>query len=412
METHTLFELNEYIRRVLALNFSEPVWIKCEIAQVDLARGHYFMDLIEKGADGDRIIARANAVLWQRTHRSLHRKLGAQLQSLLQEGMEVMLCARVDFNERYGLKLIVEDIDPVYTLGQFELQKRQTLERLQKEELLRSNKQHALPLVWQNLAILSSTNAAGLQDFLHQLSDNPYGYQINVKLYDASLQGNTAASSMIQELKKMERMAHHWDCVIIIRGGGAKLDLAPFNEFELCKQIAQLSVPVITGIGHETDETIADLVAHTALKTPTAVADFILNTNIDFESTIVELEQQLRWITQAQLSQEQLRLQELEEKLALIVQQQFIRQEERIKVLEEQLPILIRNHLKIKSQEVEQLAWLLELLDLDQTLKRGYSLTSRDGQLIRSSAEVKEGESVVTRLHRGKIFSTIHKKES
>ncbi len=411
METHTLFELNEYIRRVLALNFYEPIWIKCEIAQVDLARGHYFLDLIEKGEDGNSIIARANAALWQGTFRGLSRKLGAQLQPLLQEGMEVMLCARVDFNERYGLKLIIEDIDPVYTIGQFELQKRRTLESLQKDGLLQRNKQHALPLVWQNLAVLSSTNAAGLQDFLHQLSDNPYGYRIHLKVFDATLQGPTAAASMIQELRKIDQMARHWDGVIIIRGGGAKLDLAPFNELDLCRQIAQMSIPVITGIGHETDETIADLVAHSALKTPTAVADFILNTNIQFENAILELEQQLRWTVQAQITQELLHLQELEEKLALLMQQQLIRQEEKINAMEEQLPVLIQNHLKIHNREIQQLAFLIELLDLENTLKRGYSLTSLEGQLVRSVNELKEGDEIATRLSQGSFSATINKKE-
>lgn len=412
METHTLFELNEYIRRILALNLAEAVWIKCEIAQVDMARGHCFLDLVEKNEQGSDIIARANAVIWERTYRSLKRKMPQQLPSLLQEGMEVRLFARIDFNERYGLKLILEDIDPVFTLGQLELQKRQTLERLQKEGLLQKNRQHPLPQVWQNIAVLSSQNAAGLQDFLHQLEHNPYQYRINVHLYDATLQGTAAGASMAHELQKIALKKDKWDVVVIIRGGGAKLDLAPFNEYRLCKQIAELPVPLITGIGHETDETIADMVAHTALKTPTAVADFILNHNLTFESRIVELEQQLRWIVQAQLGQHHLRLQEAEEQLFLLIQQQLVRQQERLLALEQQLPSLLMYTIKNHRLVLEQIEKIAELLNVEKSLQRGYALTTRKGKLIRSVDQLEEGAEVNIRLSDGSFTSIVKKKES
>jgi exodeoxyribonuclease VII large subunit len=412
LEAHTLFELNEYIRRILALNLAEAVWIKCEIAQIDMARGHCFLDLVEKDEDGSDIIARANAVIWQSNYRKLQRKLGRQLSSLLQEGMEVMLFARVDFNERYGLKLIIQDIDPAFTLGQFELQKRQTLERLQKEGLLNRNRQHTLPLVWQNIAVLSSQNAAGLQDFIHQIENNPYQYKIKLQLFDATLQGNAAAASMAHALQKIALKKNKLDLVVIIRGGGAKLDLAPFNEYRLCKQIAELPLPLITGIGHETDETIADLTAHTALKTPTAVADFILNHNLAFEGRVVELEQQLRWIVQAQLSRHQLRLQEAEEQLFLLVQQQLVRRQERLRAMENQLPALINNNIKTHRLVLEQFEKMAELLNVENTLKRGYSLTTQEGQLIRSIDQLKEASEVKVRLSDGSFSSIVKKKQS
>ncbi len=411
METHTLFELNEYIRRILALNLAEAVWIKCEIAQVDMARGHCFLDLVEKDGQGGDIIARANAVIWERQLRSLKKKLPQQLPSLLQEGMEVMLCARVDFNERYGLKLIIQDIDPAFTLGQLELQKRQTLERLQKENLLQKNKQYPLPLVWQNIAVLSSQNAAGLQDFIHQIEQNPYQYKINIHLYDATLQGSAAAASMAHQLQKIALKKNKWDVVVIIRGGGAKLDLAPFNEYRLCKQIAELPVPLITGIGHETDETIADLVAHTALKTPTAVADYILNHNLAFESRIMEIEQQLRWIVQAQLSQHQLRLQEAEEQLSLLIQRQLVRRQERLTALEQQLPSLIKQHIRTHRLVLEQIEKIADLLNVEKTLERGYTLLTKEGKLIRSIDELEEGTEIKARLADGSITSIVKTKE-
>lgn len=412
MDTHTLHELNEYIRRILALNLAEPIWVKCEIAQVDIAKGHCFMDLVEKDQEGADIIARADAVIWERTLRRLRRKLQSQLTALLQDGMEVLLYARVDFNERYGLKLIVEDIDPGFTLGQLELQKRQTLERLRNEKLLQKNKQCPAPIVWQNIAVLSSQNAAGLQDFLHQLSHNPYQYKINISLFDATLQGAAASASMAHELKKIALKKNRWDVAVIIRGGGARLDLSPFNEYRLCKQLAEMPVPMLTGIGHETDETIADLVAHTTLKTPTAVADHIINHNLAFESQVIQLEQQLRWIVQAQLSQHQLKLQEAEEQLFLLVQQQLVRQQERLLSIEQQLPTLINSNIKTHRLILEQFEKIANLLNVENSLERGYSLATQNGRLIRSADQLKPGEEVNVRLSKGSFTSIIKSKKS
>ncbi len=411
-DAHTLFELNEYIRRILALNLSEPIWVKCEIAQFDIAKVHCFLDLVEKDEEGTQIIARAGAVIWDRTYRSLKRKLGKELQSLLQEGMEVMFYCQVDYHERFGLKLIIQDVDLSYTLGKYEQQKRWTLDQLQKEKLLSLNKEKKLPLVLQNIAVLSSQNAAGLQDFLHQISNNPFQFHINTQIFDATLQGESAVPSMMKALKKINLQSKKWDCLVIIRGGGAKLDLAPFNDYDLCKSIAEMSLPVLTGIGHETDETIADFVAHTVLKTPTAAADFILSKNMAYENSLLEIEQQIKWIVRAKISQGMLELKEQEERLLLLVQQLFIRQEERLKAIEEQFPLLVFQNLKSFHQELKQLEELSILLNVENSLKRGYSITEYNGQILTSVDQIEDGSEITTHLKQGILKSTIHKKES
>ena len=189
MKTYSLFELNEFIRRIIALNLAEALWVQGEFAQVSESRGHYYINLIQKEDDNNEIIAQASAILWAKDFRRLKREKGKTLNQLLQSGLQVLIKVRADFHERYGLKLIIEDIDPSYTLGQLELQRRAIIEKLHKEKLLHKNNQHPLPYVLQRIAVVSSSTAAGYQDFLKQLNNNPYGYTFNNKLFPAAVQG-------------------------------------------------------------------------------------------------------------------------------------------------------------------------------------------------------------------------------
>lgn len=408
LDVHTLHELNEHLRRIVALNFPESIWIKGEIAQIDIAKGHCFIDLIEK--NDEQLIARADAVIWERTLRKLYRQLGSQFQDIMQEGMEVMIKAQVDFNERYGYKLIIEDIDPSYTIGQLEIQKRATLQKLQAQNLIGRNRKLRLPLVIQNIAVLSSATAAGLKDFLHQLSENLYQYSFKTTVFESTLQGSNAPKEIIRSLKKINLSAQAYDCVAIIRGGGAKIDLNSFNDYDLCFQIANMSLPVIVGIGHETDETLTDLMAHTALKTPTAVAEYFIQHNEQFEGAILQMEQQLQWFMQQQLSQQQLKLQQLEEQLILPIQRKILKASQDLSYLEGNLFPLVKSQLKQANLELQQLERLNTLLDVQQTLARGYSITTLGKSIIQDSSQVKEGDHIVTQLATGQIESTIKNK--
>ena len=407
MQIYSLFELNEYIRRILALNLPDSVWIECEIAQVGESRGHYFLSLIQK--DGDQIIAQMEAVLWQQQYRRLRRQLGLSIRALLQAGISVRLKAKVDFHERYGLKLTVEEIDPAHTIGQLEMQKRANLQKLQELGLLKLNQQQRLPLVLQRIAIISSKNAAGLQDFLNQMVSNPYHYHFHMQLFPAAMQGEQVEIEVRKQLKKIEAAKESYDCIVLIRGGGAKLDLLAFDQYELCAAIAQFPLPVLTGIGHETDESILDKVAHTSLKTPTAVAEFIINHNLHFESNLMQLGYQFQQIAMHLLRITSLQLQQKEQQLQLLPQQFIQQQQQQLSMLKQKLKSQVQLQLSNKQQKLEAMQHQIEYLSIDNTLKRGFSLLMKDKKAIRSIHELSPNDEIANQLIDGTITSKVSK---
>jgi exodeoxyribonuclease VII large subunit len=288
VETYTLYDLNEYLKRVIALNFQEPIWISCEIAQIKNVRGINYIDLVQTN-DAGEVIAQSSAVIWYKSFLFIKNKLGELLPSLLKEGVELKIKVIVEFNERYGLKLIIEDIDPSYTLGQMELNRSKILEQLQKANVVHMNKALKLPRVIQRVAVISSDNAAGFLDFEKQLYENNYGYYFRLTLFKAALQGSNTASEVVSALEQIKENIDEYDVVAIIRGGGSKIDLAAFDNYQIGLNIATFPIPILTGIGHEIDTSVADLMANKHLKTPTALAAFLIDNNADFESSVIDL---------------------------------------------------------------------------------------------------------------------------
>lgn len=376
--THSLYELNEYIKRVLALNLKESLWISCEIAQIKPSRAHYFLNLIEKEPQSDNIIAHADAVIWEKQYALLRKSIGHILPELLQAGLALRLLVTVEFHERYGLQLHILDIDPTYTLGQLEIRRRQTLAQLQSEGLIGLNSRAPLPVVVQRIAVVSSENAAGYQDFLQHLADNPYGYSYDTCLFSAAMQGEWVNRDFLLRLKEIEREAARFDVVVVIRGGGAKLDLGAFDDYELCKAVAQMSLPVLTGIGHDVDEVLLDKVAHTALKTPTAVADFIVFQNARFEERIYQLAQQLQWAAQSKLHTHSQLLEKLH--LSLFQQRRHLLLDEKKKLdnWATQIPILTRFVLQNAQQKLNEMDQICQMLSVSATLNRGFALVYKN----------------------------------
>ncbi len=407
MQTYSLFELNEYLRRIIALNFPNPIWVKGEIAQVGTSRGHHYLELVEKGEATQEILAQSSAVLWENNYRALRRRIGKELDSLLQDGMEVQLKVRLDFHERYGLKLIVDDIDPVYTLGKLAMQKQQILEQLQVLDLLEANRQIPLPAVIQNIAIISSVRAAGYQDFVQQLLENPYGYQYRCRLFPAAMQGQEVEKEVLRQLKTINRRKEDFDAVIIIRGGGARLDLAAFDNLALAMAVAQCALPVITGIGHDIDESVLDKVAHLALKTPTAVADFLIQKTLTFESQLLDLGYQLGTLSRDLLNSNQLQIALLQERFKQSGKELIHRERIQLQQADYQLRTATKQNLKQGQQTLDQVSKMIELLSLETQLKRGFSLTLKGGQIVKSAKNVGPGDQITTILADGEINSTI-----
>lgn len=402
-ESYTLLELNQYIRRVLALNFDQPLWIEAEISQAGASRGHWYLDLVQK--DGEQLVAQSQAALWANVYHFLKRKLPVSPEEILQPGLAVKLKVNVDFHERYGLKLIIEDIDPSFTLGQLALQREAILQSLEREQLLDRNRQLSLPVVIQRLAVISSSRAAGWIDFERHLTDNRFGYAIRFTLLESAMQGQSVERDMLAAFDRIESSPNEFDAVAILRGGGGRTELAVFDNLALARRIARCPLPVLVGIGHEIDQSVLDLVAHTSLKTPTAVADFIVEHNQTYEAWLDHLEDTLREAVDARLGLARDRLRTLSSELSLGVQQALWKQGKRLDDIRVQLRHSSQSRLQQASFNLDRLEDLLRAVDPDQILARGFTITSSQGKTIQRAAGLKPGTRIQTTFLDGNIQS-------
>jgi exodeoxyribonuclease VII large subunit len=282
----TLFQLHQKLRETIENVFPASYWVVAEIAEVRThSSGHCYLTLTEKDTrKGGALVAQARGTIWKQNYREISSYFESQTGHQLKNGLKILFNASVRFHELYGFNLDILDIDPNYTIGDLARQKQETLNKLAANGLLEKNKTRTLAEVPQRLAIISSATAAGYGDFVNQLENNSYGYAFKCTLFEAAMQGNDASASMQQAFRLIERQKEQFDAVILIRGGGAQLDLLCFDDYYLAAAIGEFPLPVLTGIGHERDETVADLVAHTRLKTPTAVAEFLIDMCLTFEN--------------------------------------------------------------------------------------------------------------------------------
>ena len=406
MHTHSLFELNEHIRRVLALNFQQPVWILAEISQVGESRGHRYLDLVQKGEEGD-VVAQAQAALWATDFRQINARFPLGLNSLLREGLELRMQVRPEFHERYGFKLHIIDIDPAHTFGQLDLIRRQTIQTLREQGLFDLNRALPLPMVLQRIAVISSENAAGKQDFQEHLENNSFGYAFDCQFFMAAVQGKNAETEIIAALEKIGYEAENFDCVVVVRGGGARLDLMAFDGLALCQAAAKMPLPILAGIGHDVDESVLDLVAHTSLKTPTAVADFLINHNLVFEGNILEAVSDLENIAQNILKFKQLELERAETAAHYAAREQTQESARKLDFLEEKLPALAMQTLRDQQRALEKMEAIYLNLHPENVLRRGYSITTKNGKAIISAAELVSGDELETRVWEGNIRSKV-----
>ena len=233
MKKHTLLELNDFIKRVVKLNLPETLWVKCEISQINNSRGTWYLDVVEKDESSNQILAQSQAMLWARDYNSILDRKGEIIDDILQKGTAILILVQVEFSERYGLKLQIKDINTTYTLGTVELKRRETIEKLMEQGFVGKNKMRKLPKVIQRIAIISSETAAGYHDFITQLTQNEYGYSFKYKLFQSAMQGENTERDVVDSLKQIEKEINHFDIAIVIRGGGSKLDLAAFDNYNI-----------------------------------------------------------------------------------------------------------------------------------------------------------------------------------
>ncbi|MBN7810971.1 exodeoxyribonuclease VII large subunit [Algoriphagus sp. H41] len=429
MSPLSISQLTEQIRLTLE-NELEPVyWVVGELADFRQApQGHVYFELVEK--QGNQVLAKIRSNLWQFTYRSVAAKFESVTGTSLKNGMKVLAQVAVNYHPVYGLSINVKDIDPSFSLGERARIRQETINRLTQEGLLRLNARFELPPVVQRIAIVSSATAAGYGDFVNQLDQNRYGYRVDHRLFPSLMQGNEAVASLLSALEKIkaEQEVSRLDAVVIIRGGGAQLDLDCFDDYRLAAAIADFPVPIFTGIGHERDETIADLVAHTRLKTPTAVAEFLLSGFREFEENLGMVLQRLDRSTRQQLREEENRIHQFALRAKALANNRVSLEGESIRNRMSRIESAAKGLLKIQSlnlasvekgiksssasflhkqqERLENREALLRQLDPESILRRGYTRTELGGIPVHL-AKPASGDELLTITPDSRIKSTI-----
>lgn len=425
----SISELNRLIQQALETELDPVIWVIGEIADLRQApQGHAYFELVEK--QGNTVQAKIKANLWSFAYRSVAARFESVTGSSIKNGMKVLAQVAVNFHPVYGLSVNVKDIDPSFSLGERARVRQETIDRLTKEGLLRLNARHLLPTVIQKIAIISSPTAAGYGDFINQLENNSYGYQVYHKLFPSMMQGNEAVASLIRSLEQIESLKDEMgmEAVVMIRGGGAQLDLDCFDDYRLAAKIANFSLPILTGIGHERDEGIADLVAHTSLKTPTAVAEFLLSGFREFEEILSLAMLRLDRATRQKLSEEQTKINQIAHQVKAFCESSLKLEAEKLNSSINRIRISAKNILQIQGntlasfeknmirglgsflqkqkQNLESKELLLRQLNPEAILARGYTRTEINGKPI-NTAKIQLGDELQTHTSKHKISSTI-----
>lgn len=382
-ESIKLSELNGWVRKVITDAFPDRIWVIAEISEMKINRnGHCYLNLIEKDEAGDTVIAQARATIWSYTFRMLRPYFETTTGQVLIEGLKVLVNVSVEFHELYGYSLNILDIDPTYTIGDMARRRREIITRLMNDGVADMNKEIEFPLVPQKIAIISSVTAAGYQDFTDHLLNNPAGYVFYPKLFPAVMQGIQAESSIIDALDHIYKYDDFFDVVVIIRGGGSQFDLSCFDNYNLAYHITQFPLPVITGIGHEKDNTITDLVAHTRLKTPTAVAEFLIGKVAAFDLQLEEVKENFSYLVTEQLEEANHTIERLARMYGPMVQAKMNR------------------YIQILNQSVWQLDYLIKssFTDHKHFLDRKKETINRNSRqfLMSKSIELKEKVGLIS----------------
>ena len=458
MNTHlTLYELNSLVREVIESEMPNEYWVEAELSECRENRGHCFMELVQydespAGKSGEsgmsglsgisgtsaravplaRASAKCWASKWMMIRPYFERTTGQQLHA----GMKLLLKVYPQFHEAYGFSWIVTDIDPTYTLGDMARKRQEIIRQLKSEGVFDLQKELQLPMFCQHIAVISSQTAAGYGDFCNQLADNLYGFQFQTQLFPAIMQGEGVEQSIIAALEKIYSLTSHlspltspFDCIVIIRGGGATSDMSGFDTLALAENVANFPLPIITGIGHDRDESILDMVSHTRVKTPTAAAAFLIDHLKQVLEAINDAQERIARHTSQKLSmlntqlssiaetlprvftnvrtRHEARLDALNNSIAHHAQQRILNSQFSILNLEKRLPILLDRRLMTEKHRLQLLEEKAKSLDPALLLKRGYSITLKGGRALRDAATLHPGDEIETRLANGTIHSTV-----
>lgn len=433
----SLYELNALVQGVIEQSMRAQYWVEAELAEANERRGHLFLDLIQKDRYGNTPIARAQAKCWASSWLPIRMHFERVTGQRLAPGMKVLLQVYPQFHPMYGFSWIVTDIDPTYTLGDMARRRQEIIQQLKDEGVFDMQKQLELPVFCQHIAVISSETAAGYGDFCQQLLHNDYGFWFDTHLFPAVMQGEQVEQSVISALNAIyawqEDEGHQIDCVVIIRGGGATTDLSGFDTLALAENVANFPIPIITGIGHDRDESILDMVSHTRVKTPTAAAAFLIDHLAEVQTLLDDAANDIAHMVQQRLERERIhltslatrmpvlfslvktqqanRLSQLMQRASIAVGQHTQREGHRVELLSQRLAPALQNTMQRHRHRVELLSQRSSLLDPQLVLQRGYSMTMSGGRVVTSADSLADGEIIETRFANGTTLSKVWKKQ-
>ena len=401
----TLFELNRLVREAIEDALPMEYWVEAELSECRESRGHCYMELIQKDEQTATPIAKASAKCWANKWLTIRPYFERTTGQQLHAGMKVLLQVYPQFHEAYGFSWIGTDIDPPYTLGDMARKRQEIIQKLKAEGVFDLQKELQLPVFCQRIAVISSQTAAGYGDFCNQLADNPYGFKFETQLFPAIMQGEGVEQSIISALEQIYDMP--FDCVVIIRGGGATSDMSGFDTLALAENVANFPIPIITGIGHERDESILDMISHTRVKTPTAAAALLIDHLKGVLETIEGAQSMITHYVQQKLSIANSQLSIISEAIPRLFSIVKTRQEAKIDALYTRLPMLIERRFTSERHRLQLMDEKLKALDPTLLLARGYSITMHNGRAVKDASQLPPGAEIETRLAKGTIHSVI-----
>ena len=414
----TLRQLNLMVCDAIEMHLPDEYWVEAELSECHEHGGHCYMELIEKDERSNTPVARASAKCWRQTWLMVKPYFERTTGQPLRAGMKVLLKVYAQYHKAYGFSWIVSDIDPTYTLGDMARKRQEIIRQLKEEGVFDLQRELRIPTFAQRIAVISAQNAAGYGDFCRQLEDNEYGFRFEVTLFPAIMQGEQVEQSIIAALNNIYNLqsnhaSHlssfncHFDCVVIIRGGGATADLCGFDTLALAENVAQFPIPIITGIGHERDESILDMVANTRVKTPTAAAALLIDNLLRVLERLDDASQRISYAVNQRISNQKTKIATMTTLIPTLALRVVSDQRHRIELLENRLPVAIERRLTNQKHLLESLSIKLQGFDPQLLLSRGYSITLHNGRAVRDPRQLKPGDEIEPRVEKGTIHSVV-----
>ncbi|MBE8713070.1 exodeoxyribonuclease VII large subunit [Sphingobacterium hungaricum] len=406
----TLLEVTRSIQKTLADRYQSLYWIKAEMNKLNhySHSGHAYPELVEK-KDG-KIVSEIKSILWKTDYERINRQFLEILQEPLRDGITILFQAGISYDPLYGLSLKIVDIDPTFVLGELEKEKKESIRRLHQEGLFNQNKTLPFPLVPKRLAIISVETSKGLSDFFKIINQNPWGYQFETTLYPALLQGDKSVPSIIKQLAVIAERTDAYDALLIVRGGGGEVGLSSYNNYLLARAISIFPIPVLTGIGHSTNETVSEMVAYKNAITPSELADFLIQKFHQFAIPVDQAQERLIQYSNEKFKKEKLAIQQLIQSLTWNSKTVFNREKNQVNNAQQHLQLFSRQLLKERFSDLAHTSRLIQLANPLQLLKRGFSITRVNGKAVMGIEELTVGDELETIVANGKIKSTVTQK--